>query len=48
MAPMIIDEFHQGIATREKEDYGVDEISVKTRLIPNQTFKYNFTKSKQS
>ena len=48
MAPMIIDEFHQGITTREREDFEVDDNSVKTCLIPNQTFKYNFTKSKQS
>mgnify|MGYP001315235876 CR=1 FL=1 len=48
MAPMIIDEFHQRISTREREDFKVDDNSVKTRLVPNQTFKYNFTKSKQS
>ena len=48
MAPMIIDEFHKGITTREREDFKVADNSVKTCLIPNQVFKYNFINIKQS
>jgi hypothetical protein len=44
----VIDELHQRIITRAREDYGISEISVNISVIPNQIFKYNFTEGKQS
>ena len=44
----VIDELHQRIITRAREDYSVDEIRVNISVIPNQIFKYNFTEGKKS
>ena len=41
----VIDELHQRIFTRARQDYGIGEIKISISVIPNQIFKYNFIES---
>ena len=41
----VIDELHQRIVTRARQDNGIGEIRINISVIPNRIFKYNFIES---